>query len=242
MHLKKEAHLEHHRKSTGAKYLKSIIYGGLDGTITTFAVVAGVAGASLSSGVLLILGFANLIGDGISMAIGDYLSTKAENDYHKSERKKEEIEVKNYPQHEKKELVEIYMKKGLLRNDAVQLVRLTSKNKKVLIDTLMEEELNISKREETPLNNAFVTFFSFLLFGLIPLISYLIHFLFPDLIRNTLLITILLTAISLFLLGAFKVKITGKNWLKSGIETLIIGGLAAGAAYIVGYLMAGLAR
>ena len=78
------------------------MYGGLDGIITTFAVVAGVAGASLSSGVVLILGFANLIADGLSMAIGDYLSTKAENEYNKAERAREKWEVENYPEGEKK--------------------------------------------------------------------------------------------------------------------------------------------
>lgn len=85
-HDAKKAATEHH--ITGGQYIKSLIYGGLDGTITTFAVVAGVAGASLSAGVVLILGFANLIADGLSMAIGDYLSTRAENEYAASERKR----------------------------------------------------------------------------------------------------------------------------------------------------------
>jgi VIT1/CCC1 family predicted Fe2+/Mn2+ transporter len=80
---------ENHNSNQG-KYIKSAVYGGLDGTITTFAVVAGSAGASLSSGVVIILGFANLIGDGLSMAIGDYLSTKSEREYEKAERKREE--------------------------------------------------------------------------------------------------------------------------------------------------------
>ena len=86
---------EHHHSS--GKYLKSLVYGGLDGIITTFAVVAGVAGAALSSGVLLILGLANLIADGISMAIGDYLSSKAEKDFYSTEKERESWEAKNYP-------------------------------------------------------------------------------------------------------------------------------------------------
>ena len=98
---------EQHQSEQG-QYLKSLVYGGLDGIITTIAVVAGVAGASLSTGIVLILGFANLIGDGLSMAIGDYLSTKAERDYNRAEREREAWEVRNFPEGEKKELIEIY--------------------------------------------------------------------------------------------------------------------------------------
>lgn len=78
---------EPHRAG-GGQYIKSFVYGGLDGTITTFAVVAGVAGASLGSNVILILGFANLIADGIAMAFGDFLSTRAEQQYHAAERER----------------------------------------------------------------------------------------------------------------------------------------------------------
>ena len=93
---------EPHRQEHG-KYVKSIVYGGLDGIITTFAVVAGVAGASLAAGIVLILGFANLLADGLSMAIGDFLSTKAENEYNTSERQREAWEVEHYPEGEKQE-------------------------------------------------------------------------------------------------------------------------------------------
>src|SRR3989338_10774556 len=92
---------EQHKKE--GKYIKSFVYGGLDGIITTFAVVAGVTGASLNAGIVLILGFANLTADGISMAFGDYLSTKAEKEYGRAERKKEEKAVQS-PKIEKKSL------------------------------------------------------------------------------------------------------------------------------------------
>ena len=156
------------------KYLKSIVYGGLDGIITTFAIVAGVAGASLSSSIVMILGFANLIADGFSMAVGDYLSTKA--------------------------------------------------------------ELEISKSKKSPIKNGVVTFLSFIIFGLIPLLSYLADFAF-EIKFNVFLISILLTIFALFLLGIAKYKITGKHWVISSIETVLIGGVAAAIAYFVGYLV-----
>src|SRR6056297_1392379 len=112
---------ERHTQERG-KYIKSIVYGGLDGIITTFAVVAGVAGAQLSAGVVLILGFANLFADGISMAVGDFLSTKAEQEYNTSEKNRESWEVDVYPEGEKQELVDLYTTKGYSKEDAQTMV------------------------------------------------------------------------------------------------------------------------
>ena len=101
---KPHKHIEHHTKE--GKYLKSVVYGGLDGIITTFAIVAGVTGAALTSSIVLILGFANLLADGISMAVGDYLSTKSAQEYRKEERKELE-EITKSPSQEVEESVEI---------------------------------------------------------------------------------------------------------------------------------------
>ncbi|MEM3113028.1 MAG: VIT1/CCC1 transporter family protein [Candidatus Pacearchaeota archaeon] len=161
------------------RYLKSIIYGGLDGIITTFAVVAGVAGASLTSGIILILGFANLFADGFSMAVSDYLSTKALREYEGD-----------------------------------------------------------SMRSNIPLKSAFYTFISFCFFGLIPLLAFILSYFTK--IQNPLIFSVVFTLISLFLLGVFKSRITGKHPLMSALETLVIGGLAAGMAYSVGYFVASL--
>jgi len=158
------------------KYLKSIVYGGLDGIITTFAIVAGVAGAALNANIVLILGFANLIADGISMATGDYLSTKADLEY---------------------------------------------RNKKA---------------KKKARKNAFITFISFVVFGFIPLFVYVLGIFIE--ISNTFFISIILTGIALFTLGVFKSQITMKNSFKSGLEMLVIGGLAAGVAYFIGYFIA----
>ncbi|MBS3066815.1 VIT1/CCC1 transporter family protein [Candidatus Pacearchaeota archaeon] len=230
-----------HHHSEG-RYLKSIVYGGLDGVITTFAVVAGVSGASLSSGILLILGLANLIADGISMAVGDYLSSKAQKDFYFTEKERESWEAKNYPKGEKQEMIDIYMKRGLSKFDARKLVSIISKKKNFFVDQMMVEELNlINDIKSSPAKNAFVTFISFFIFGLIPVSVYLIDLFFPGSIKQPFLYTIIFTVMALFLLGIAKFKFTKKHWLKSGLETLIIGGLAAGAAYLVGRLLAGLA-
>jgi len=230
---------ENHKK--GGEYLKSAVYGGLDGIITTFAVVAGVAGASLSVGIVIILGFANLLADGISMAIGDYLSTKSEREYHSSERKREQWEAENYPEGEKRELIEIYVNKGVPLNDAKSIANIISKHKKAWVDIMMVDELGILDSNESPLKNAIVTFFSFCLFGFIPLLAFVITSMFPFIQSVQFQVATILTGLTLFTLGSLKTKFTGRNWIVSGIEMLLIGGLAAGAAYGIGILLGGFA-
>ena len=231
---------EQHKQEQG-KYIKSIIYGGLDGIITTFAVVAGVAGASLSAGIVLILGFANLIADGLSMAIGDYLSTKAENEYNKAERQREKWEVENYPEGEKQELEELYVDKGMSEKDAKTVVEIIAKNKDAWVDIMMVEELGIIESDESPLKNAIATFSSFSVFGFIPLLAHVLSQFIPILQQNTFLFATLLTGITLFALGALKVRITEQNWFYSGLEMFVVGGIAAFAAYGIGYFLSGLA-
>lgn len=244
VHESREAHLqqapEEHQQEQG-KYIKSIVYGGLDGIITTFAVVAGVAGASLSSGVVLILGFANLFADGLSMAIGDFLSTRAENEYNRAERERELWEVEHFPEGEKKEMVELYVHKGISQQDAEQMVGIMSKYSDAWVDIMMAEELGILESDENPLKNALATFSSFAVFGFVPLIAFVLSLLLPQAGTIAFPVASVMTGITLFVLGALKVRITQQFWLRSGLEMLVVGGLAAAAAYGIGALLAGLA-
>jgi vacuolar iron transporter family protein len=230
---------ERHAKS--GKYIKSVVYGGLDGIVTTFAVVAGVNGASLSAGVVLILGFANLVADGLSMAIGDYLSTKSEQEYQKTERAREQWEVEHYPEGEKKELVELYEAKGIPEADARQMVETVARHPKAWVDIMMVEELGILADEESPLKNALITFVSFGVFGFMPLLTSVLAQFVPFLRQNSFAVSAALVGVTLFALGAVKTKITGRPWLASGIETLVVGGITAAAAWGVGKLLGGLA-
>ncbi len=231
---------EEHTQEQG-RYVKSIVYGGLDGIITTFAVVSGVAGATLSIGVVLILGFANLVADGLSMAIGDFLSTRAENEYNQAERRREEWEVDNYPDGEKRELVEIYTEKGLPEADATQVVDILSGHKQAWVDIMMVEELGIVEESESPWGNAVATFFSFGIFGFVPLLAYVVGRVVPAFEAAMFPAAIVLTGITLFALGALKVKFTQRNWFLSGLQMLVVGGVAAFAAYGIGAALSGLA-
>lgn len=236
----KGPHPEPHDQGSG-QYIKSAVYGGLDGIITTFAVVAGVAGAELSAGVVLILGFANLFADGISMAVGDFLSTRAENEYNRSEKDRERWEVDVYPEGEKQELREVYVQKGYSEEDAEKLVDIIAKNKEGWVDIMMKEELGVIEEQEEPYKNALVTFLSFCFFGFLPLLAFTIAQLYPALKGHTFPIASVMTGITLFLLGALKVRITGQNWFRAGLEMFLIGSIAAVAAYGVGALLKGYA-
>jgi VIT1/CCC1 family predicted Fe2+/Mn2+ transporter len=218
---------ESHRNEQG-KYLKSVIYGGLDGTITTFAAVAGVAGANLSPGVVLIMGFANLIADGLSMSIGDYLSSKSEAEYQAAERKREAWEVAHFPDGEKEELREIYEARGMAKDDARAVVDIIAKDEKAWV-------------EDSPVKGAIATFASFSIFGFLPIVAYVLGLFIPGLASFRFPLACFLTGATLFGLGAMKTRITGRSWFFSGLEMLLVGGIAAVAAYVVGALLGGLA-
>ncbi len=223
------------------RYVKNIVYGGLDGTITTFAVVAGVQGASLSNGIVLILGFANLLADGISMAIGDYLSTKSEQEYYLAERKREGWEIDHYFEDEKKETIRFYMEKGYSQKDATTLVSILSKKKELWIDVMLQDEIGITPSTESPLRNATVTFVSFILIGSISLLFYVLGYIYPTFLEHAFLYSSILTGLTLFILGAAKVSVTARNWFVSGFEMFCVGGFAAIVAYGIGVLLSGLA-
>ncbi len=230
---------EEHQTGHG-QYIKSFVYGGLDGIVMTFAVVAGVVGANLSARVVLILGVANLIADGISMAFGDYLSTKAENEYMEAERERETWEVRNYPDGEKREMIELYAEKGIPKEDAKIAVEALSKHEKAWVDIMMMEELGLVEHRESPVKNALVTFVSFVFFGAIPVLIYIVARFIPFFAAHTFALACILTGITLFILGTLKVYFTRQAWYRAGLEMLLLGGFAAAAAYVVGVLLGGL--
>jgi VIT1/CCC1 family predicted Fe2+/Mn2+ transporter len=224
----------------GSAYLGEIVYGGLDGIITTFAVVSGVAGAELGTGVILILGLANLFADGFSMATGSYLSTKSEQEFYEKERARESWEVDHYPEGERVELIELYRASGYKDQEAEQLVDIITRDKEHWVDAMMVDELGLLRDERNPLLNAMATLISFILFGSTPLLIYLLGLLITVQPAIRFPVSLTLSASALLGLGVAKVRVTHQHPLRSGIEMLLVGGLAAGVAYIVGALLKGI--
>ena len=217
-------------------HFEDFIYGSIDGAVTTFAIVAGVVGAGLSPGIILILGFANLFADGFSMAAANYQASKARNEYIQMKRKQEEWEIDNFEDQEKEEIRDIYRKKGFKDELLEEVVRTITSRRKVWIDTMMKEELGLIENEKRPLDSSISTFFGFNLVGLIPLIPFMIFMIFRfDADLEAFSYSIVFVALSFFMIGVIKGKIVKKSKIRSGIFTLIIGGAAAIIAYLVGY-------
>lgn len=232
-YVKEEPH-----KTEQGKYIAPAIYGASDGIVTTFAVVAGVTGAQLDPKVILILGFANLFADGFSMAIGDYLSEKSERDYIESERKRELWEVENFPDAERKEVEEIYREKGLKGEKLKQLVDIITSDKNLWVETMMKDELKLMIDEDVlPLKSAIVTFLSFVIAGFAPLIAYVFASFIPLFRMYSFISASVITGLTLFVVGALKQFVTDVKWYLVGLEMLLVGGLSATVAYLVGFLL-----
>lgn len=220
--------------------LQDFVYGATDGAITTFAIVAGVVGASLSPSIVLILGFANLLADGFSMAVGNYLATKAQREYIEKARKREEWEIDNLVEQEKQEVRDIYSKKGFKEDLLNEIVRVITSRRKVWVDTMMREELGLIEDNRQPRDSAVTTFVAFNTVGLIPLLPFVVMFVTgsPEAASaDAFIYSVTLTAAAFFLIGSVKGRIVQKPLLSSGINTLAIGGVAAAVAYAVGYLL-----
>jgi VIT1/CCC1 family predicted Fe2+/Mn2+ transporter len=224
----------------GSAYIGEIVYGGLDGIITTFAVVSGVAGAQLGTPVILILGLANLLADGFSMATGAYLSAKSEQEYYRKEWQREAWEVEHFPEGEAAELFEVYRGRGYSEEEARQLVTIQSREPQRWVQAMMVDELGMLADERNPLVNGLATFLSFVVAGVVPLIVYLLGLFLSIPAAASFPAALVLSGLALFTLGAAKVRITHLNPWRSGLEMLIVGGLAAGVAYVVGALLKGI--
>lgn len=234
-------HIEKEHANKAAHNIKSFTYGGVDGVITTFAIMAAAVGANLDPKVVIIMGFSNLIADALSMGFGDYLSSSAERDYINTEKKKETYEYKTHRDHEIKELVELYVYNGMEVEDAIQLVSILASKEKytnIFINHMMVLELDLPEAETRKdiLIKALFTFISFIFFGSIPLLVFLTMYLSEyDNKNNIFIITCIVSSITLFLVGAFGAKITKQSILKNGFLTMINGIIATSAAYLIGW-------
>jgi VIT1/CCC1 family predicted Fe2+/Mn2+ transporter len=219
------------------EYLRDLIYGAIDGTVTTFAVVAGVAGAALSPTIVLILGFANLFADGFSMAVSNFLSIHAEKEYIEREHERENWEVDNMPDTERAEVRDILAQKGFASDQLDAAVAAITSNKKYWVDMMMSDELGLNRINTDPKKHALATFSAFVLAGVIPLLAYILSYFFTYFREHAFIISIVLTSVTFFIVGAAKTHITKKSAIIGGLETLFVGGIAAFVAYYVGVFL-----
>lgn len=224
----------------GSDFIKSIVFGGLDGVITTFSTIASSVGGNLGIEAVITLAFANLVADAISMGAGDFLSSKAEFDRDTTERKREAWEFDNAPEGERDEMITALKKKGLDDEDAKGFIGIVSgeKHKNFFVDYMMIEELGLEIPDDPygPAKGGAITFVSFCIFGALPLIVYVICWAAKWTSKWGIFgVAIAATVLTLFALGALQGKITRVSMLKSGLFMMMTGSLASAAAYLLAW-------
>jgi VIT1/CCC1 family predicted Fe2+/Mn2+ transporter len=239
-----DRHLEHSHqpgeiaerleKGPRASYLRDWVYGGIDGTVTTFAIMAGVVGADLSAGVVIVLGIANLLADGFSMAAANYSSTKTEIEEYEQVRRMEERHVDLAPEGEREEIRQIFRAKGFEGEALDSAVEVITEHRELWIDTMMTEEHGMPPINRSPVRSALYTFLAFVLCGSVPILAYLFG------LDNPLPVALVMTGATFFAIGSLRSRWSPTPWWRAGLETFAIGMAAAGVAFVVGYLLQGL--
>lgn len=224
------------KSGPGQSYLRDFIYGAIDGAVTTFAVVSGVAGAQLSSRVVIILGLANLIGDGFSMAASNYLGVRADRQLRDRLRLEEELHIAEYPAGEREEIRQIFANKGFPEDDLERVVDVITADRERWVETMLAEEHGMAPNGPIPWRAAAVTFLAFLAVGAIPLAPFLVGPLGLS-FAGAYEASALFTGLAFFLVGAAKSRFVVQSWWTAGLETLLLGGGAAALAYGVGLLL-----
>lgn len=224
------------RLSQGPKRqnISDAVLGGIDGCITTFAVVSGSVGAGFPSSVAVVLGFANLFADGFSMAISNYESSKAEQEFFESIRKSEKSHIDEIPEGEREEVRQIYKAKGFNGELLEKIVDTITADKRIWLEVMLVEEHGLSKTSPTPMISAGVTFIAFISVGAIPLIPYIVSSIE---MTQQFMISTFLAGTMFFLIGMVKSLALDKPVFMSGLRTLLTGGTAAALAYFTAYFL-----
>jgi VIT1/CCC1 family predicted Fe2+/Mn2+ transporter len=214
-------------------YLPEVVYGSIDGIVTTFAVVAGSAGAGLGINIILILGLANLFADGLSMSIGSYLSKKSELDNYNKHLKIEEWEIENMPEVERKEIEEIFRAKGFEGKELEIVVNRITSNKKIWLDTMMKDELGLTLEKKSPFKSGLTTLLAFVVAGAVPLLVYILVYA-GSMKIDPFVSSSIVTGLAFILIAYIKTYVTRISIARSIAETLILGAAAATVAYLLG--------
>lgn len=226
--------------SPSTSYVRDFVYGAIDGAVTTFAVVAGAAGAGLESRVVVIMGLANLFADGFSMAVSNFLGTRAEEQQREVARSAEGHHIELYPEGEREEVRQLFAAKGFEGEDLDRAVEVITGDRERWVDTMMREELGFSSDDGSATRSALATFAAFLVIGVIPLLAFLVNLVVPDTFGEPFLAAAVLTGVAFALVGVLKALVIGQPLWRGALETVALGGSAATVAYVVGLLLQGI--
>jgi len=219
-------HIEKH--FTAGESVRDVVIGMSDGLTVPFALAAGLTGAISSSHLILAAGFAEIAAGSIAMGLGGYLAARSDAEHYESERKREEEEIVTMPEAEAREVQDIFKTYGLTTEESATVVEALRKRPKDWVDFMMRFELGLEKPEPNRAwKSALTIALSYVVGGLIPLSAYI----FLSNAHHALWVSIGVTLVALATFGAIKGRFTGTSMIRSGLQTTIIGGLAAAAAF-----------
>ena len=223
-------------RDNGQSYLGDAVLGAVDGCVTTFAVVASATGAELPHTVVIILGLANLVADGFSMAVGNYLGAKSEREKVDRARRTEEHHIRHFPEGEREEIRQIFAAKGFEGEVLEKIVEVITSDKRLWVDTMLSDELGLQVEHRHPVRAGLATFAAFLAVGSIPLIPFMFH----GLGMSGFGASAVMTGFAFAGVGVAKGLVLGGSAIRAGLETLLMGGAAAALAYGLGIWLHGL--
>lgn len=235
-HRTKKRKQEKQKQLDKGEYLADFVYGANDGIITTFAVVTGAVGASMPTGVVIILGIANLLADGFSMGASSFLSTLSERNFHKNLRIEQESDIENTPDIAREEVRSVLKAWDVPKEILEKLTQVFTRSKRVWRNFILKHTFDIPEEgDDKPFQHGLATFIAFVIAGFFPILPYVFSL---GTEQHRFIISIILTAITLFVVGAGQSLLTNRKWwAKLGGQMLLVGGIAAAISYSLGFLV-----
>ena len=230
-HIPRHEHIERH--FTGGETVRDVVIGMSDGLTVPFALAAGLSGAVAATRVVVIAGLAEIAAGSIAMGLGGYLAARSDAEHYESERAREEREVVELPDEEEREVAEILKSYGMNAEEARPVVAAMAKRPQAWIDFMMRFELGLEKPDpKRAVSSAGTIAASYIAGGFIPLAPYI----FLSRAHSALLLSVAVTLVALAIFGYVKGRYTGARPLRSALQTVVIGGLAAAAAFGLAHL------
>lgn len=225
---------EKRHRSVGGNAIRAAVLGGNDGLVSNFSLVMGIAGATVAQTGVLLAGIAGLLAGALSMALGEWISVKSSQELYENQMQLEMDELETNPEGERKELKLIYMAKGIPEDQAIKIVDELMKDKNLAHQVLVKEELGINAEElkGSAIEAALSSFFLFAIGAIIPVLPFMFLSGYQAIVLST-----LLSAIGLFLIGAAITLFTGRNVWFSGFRQVIFGLAAAAVTFGIGKLI-----
>lgn len=220
----------HHKDSKFSKGIREIVFGAEDGMVSTLGALTGIAIGTADHFTVILAGLVIVAVESTGMSVGSFLSNKSVKEVNQRKLDEEREEIKKFPLEERRELVELFRIDGWPNQLADQMAETASQDSKLMLKEMAYRELDITpNKEDSPITNTFFMFFSYIVGGMIPVVPY---FLLP--LSTAIIVSTIITSIGLFGLGVLTTRFTKRNWVKAGLEMLVLASIAASIGYVIG--------